>query len=144
MTQPIAPERTVLGQLSIYVVALQRGPAPGGRLFAWRPPLHRHLLAQARRDGIRHALSFHIAECLLEGGIACLDRSEFSDPRHVVCVQLVDARDVLAAFCMRQQAVLHGRALLFRPVERWTLPAAGKTSVEHPTHAERLLQRGAI
>ncbi len=144
MIKPMSPERTPLGQLSIYIVALERGPAPGGGLFAWRPPLHRHLLAQARRDGIRHALSFHIAECLLEGGVACLDRSEFSDPRHVVCVQLVDAPDVLAAFCMRQQAVLQGRTLLFRPVERWTLTPMGKTSGDSAACAEELLQRGAI
>ncbi|RYE95886.1 MAG: hypothetical protein EOO78_22625 [Oxalobacteraceae bacterium] len=79
------------------------------------PQLAHHLLAQARRAGIRQALLFHVNSGYLPGGKPSHAHVEGTAARHPQCVELVDTEASLRAFLAEHHAQLHAvQAVLFR------------------------------
>ncbi len=114
-----------LGELRIYLTQADKHPRPGLR-GRWFPlPLARVLVDRAHAFGILQATTHTSGYGYVLGGAVRARHLEIESGQLALCVELLDERARLQAFCQRHQALLRGKTLVFRPVEEWTLAPGG-------------------
>jgi len=119
----MAPTPTVraLGELRIYLTQADKHAAPGlrGRLFP--APLAHALVDKAHAFGILQATTHTSGYGYALGGAVRARHLEVEAGQLALCVELLDERARLLAFCQQQQELLRGKVVVFRPVEQWNV-----------------------
>ncbi len=113
----------VIGKVRIYLKPGDRAPATGfwGRLSA--KPVYRELIHAAKRDGLRTAVAYlthygFTAKAAIESPIPEVPNSHLT-----LCVEIIDEKVALEAFCRRHGALLQGATVIYKPVEHWDVRA---------------------
>jgi len=110
-----------LGELRIYLTQADKHPQPGlrGRLFP--QSLAHALVDRAHAFGILQATTHTSGYGYVLGGAVRARHLEVESGQLALCVELLDERPRLLAFCQQHQALLHGKTVVFRPVEQWAI-----------------------
>jgi PII-like signaling protein len=110
-----------LGELRIYLTQADKHAAPGlrGRLFP--DPLAHALVDKAHAFGILQATTHTSGYGYVLGGAVRARHFEIEAGQLALCVELLDERARLLAFCQQQQELLRGKVVVFRPVEQWVV-----------------------
>ncbi len=108
-----------LGELRIYLTQADKHPQAGlrGRLFP--VPLARALVDRAHAFGILQATTHTSGYGYVLGGPVRARHLEVESGRLALCVELLDERARLQAFCEQHRGLLRGKTVVFRPVEQW-------------------------
>jgi PII-like signaling protein len=96
---------------------------PGTR---WRKilgsqPLYQDLIAAAKGDGILHATAHNSFHGYSGGRAIEADRSDAPNPRLTLCIELIDQRAKLEAFCRAHGDLLKGHVMVYKHVEHWDI-----------------------
>lgn len=88
----------------------------------WERPLYRELIQRARSDGIASAISYPLygGYVGVTGPVPSAKKTSVRDPN--VCVELIDLRERLDAFCSKHRELLTGTLLTSREIEQWEAP----------------------
>ena len=111
-----------IGQLRIYLSAAIKGrPRTGWKKLLGTSPLYRELIAAAKGDGILHATAHNSFHGYSGDQAIQSDVGEAPNQNLTLCVELVDTRAKLEAFVRHHGELLHGRVMVYKHVEHWSL-----------------------
>lgn len=110
------------GMLHIFVQRRDRLPH-GGHWWLGHTPLYRALIKAAHKAGIHQAAAHHTHLGFSEGSKPQDENPEIPNPHLTMRVDLIATRAELEAFCITHRSLLTGKAIVFQPLERWTLTA---------------------
>lgn len=108
-----------IGKIRIYLTPRDRLPATGlwDKLNA--RPVYREIIKAAKADGLKNAAAFMTHYGFTNGGKVHAEGVETSNPNLTLCVELIDHKDALEAFCRRHGALLEGKTIVYKHVEHW-------------------------
>jgi H+/Cl- antiporter ClcA/PII-like signaling protein len=109
------------GKIRIYLAPRDRVPVSGfwDRLNA--KPIYRELIKEAKKDGLNNAAAFMTHFGFTNGGKIHTDGAETPNPNLTMCVELIDHKDKLEAFCRQHGALLKGKTIVYKHVEHWDI-----------------------
>ncbi len=110
-----------MGKIRIYLTPRDRIPAKGlwDRLNA--KPIYREIIKAAKKDGLNNASAFMTHFGFTNGGKIQAEGAEMPNPNLTMCVELIDHKDQLEAFCRRHGALLKGKTIVYKHVEHWDI-----------------------
>jgi PII-like signaling protein len=110
-----------MGKIRIYLTPRDRIPASGfwDRLNA--KPIYREIIKAAKKDGLNNAAAFMTHFGFSNGGKIHAEGAEMPNPNLTMCVELIDHKDKLEAFCHRHGAMLKGKTIVYKHVEHWDI-----------------------
>ena len=128
MTNSIPLSTKQIGQLRIYI---PQGETRRGRgllsLFGGRA-LYYDIIHLAKADGIINAAAHSTHFGYTRGGRIQTAGAEIPNPHLSMCVELIDDREKLEAFCCKHVDVLRDRILVYKQLELWELSDVGVTT----------------
>lgn len=109
-----------IGQVQIYIA---RGDArPGKGLRALFPkPLYLELIDLAKTGGLLNATAHPTQYGFTNGAATQSNGGDIQNPQLNMCVELIDHRDKLEAFCSQHAELLRNRVLVYKHLEHWEL-----------------------
>jgi PII-like signaling protein len=110
-----------LGKLRVYLKPKDRLPARGLWERLNPRPIYRELIHFAKQEGIGTAVAYLTHYGFADGGALQNREPEIPNPHLTVCVELVDTKDALEAFCRRHGELLQGKTVLYKNVEHWEI-----------------------
>ena len=83
--------------------------------------IYREILRNAKQDGLMMASVYQT-----HSGFALNDKiqvahSEYDNANLALCVELIDEKHKLEAFCLKNTALLKGRMIVYKAVEFWEI-----------------------
>ena len=127
MSDSHAVTPTEIGMLRIFLKPSDKGARRSG-LFRTARPLYRELVLQAKADGILHATAHGSHYGYSNHGAIRESGAEIADPHLSLCVELIAQRDDLDGFCRRHGALLAGKVVVYKHLERWQVDPAGASA----------------
>lgn len=112
-----------IGKIRIYLTPRDRMPAAGFWDKLNAKPIYREIIKAAKKDGIRNAAAFTTHFGFTNGGKVQAEGSEMPNPNLTLCVELIDRKDALEAFCRRHGELLRGKTIVYKHVEHWEIRA---------------------
>jgi PII-like signaling protein len=111
-----------MGHLRIYMSPGTKGrPSKRWRKLLGAPPLYQELIAAAKADGILHATAHNSFHGYSGQQPIQANRSEMPNPRLTLCIELIDQRAKLEAFCRAHGDLLKDRVMVYKHVEHWDI-----------------------
>lgn len=110
-----------MGKIRIYLTPRDQTPATGFWSKINARPLYRAVINAAKNDGLHNAVAYMTHYGFTSGGKVHARGSEIANPNLTLCVELIDHKDVLEAFCKRHAGLLKGRTIVYKHVEHWSL-----------------------
>lgn len=111
-----------MGKIRIYLTPRDRMPASGllGRLGA--KPIYREIIQAAKKEGLTSAVAFLTHYGFSNGGKIKAEDPEMSNQGSMtLCVEIIDHKARLEAFCRHHGALLKDRTIVYKHVEHWSL-----------------------
>ncbi len=110
---------SAFGKLRIYLTPRERVSASG--FFGWfnAKPVYREIVMAAKREGIANATAHMTHFGFNNGGRVQAEGVDAPDPSQTICVELIDRKDRLEAFCGQCGELLTGKTIVYKPVEQW-------------------------
>jgi H+/Cl- antiporter ClcA/PII-like signaling protein len=142
--EPMKDHRIVsheLGKIRIYLTPRDRVPTQGfwDRLYA--KPIYREIIKAAKHDGLRNAAVFTTHFGFTNGGKNQAEGVETANPHLTLCVELIDSKECLVAFCRKYGDLLKGKTIVYKRVEHWdvrdTELVEGDASPDEPMHGPK-------
>jgi PII-like signaling protein len=132
-----------MGKIRIYLKPGERLPTPGfwGRLNP--KPVYRVLIHAAKEEGIRTAVAYMTHYGFTAKGSIERQEAEIPNSHLTLCVELIDEKVALEAFCHRHGALLQGKTVIYKPVEHWVV-RAGETTLKKPAQDEIATGQGQL
>ncbi len=126
-----------MGKVRIYLAPRDRVPADGlfGRLAA--KPVYRALIQAAKAEGLGNAAAFTTHYGFSASGKVQAQGAEIANPNLTICVELIDTKEALEAFCRRHGDLLKGRTIVYKHVEHWDI--TGHEVVEQDTSPDEVI-----
>ncbi|TZF81720.1 DUF190 domain-containing protein [Pedobacter sp. BS3] len=118
MDKPVIIEKT-LGKLQIYVKPMEKIQATGFIHRLKSRQLYRELVKYAKHDHLMNASVYQTHHGYSMHGKINTGNVELANQDLFVCVELIDEKQKLEAFCQKHAGLLKGRMLVFKPVEFW-------------------------
>ena len=117
-----------IGMIRIYLKPSDKA-AKGSVKTLWASkPLYRALVAQAKAEGVMNAVAHHTHYGFSNHGPVREHGAEISDPHLTMCVELIDHRDKLEAFCAAHGDLLASKVIVYKHLEHWSI---GPRGVDH-------------
>lgn len=110
-----------MGKIRIYLTPRDQTPTTGFWSKINSRPLYRAVINAAKKDGLQNAAAYMTHYGFNQGGKVHVEGAETSNPNLTVCIELIDHKDVLEAFCKRHAVLLKGRTIVYKHVEHWSL-----------------------
>jgi PII-like signaling protein len=118
---------TEIGMIRVYVKPADKIRRSGARGLWSAKPLYRHLVAEAKIDGIMNAVAHHTHYGFSNHGPVRENGSEVADPHLTMCVELIGQRDQLERFCQRHGELLADKVIVYKHLEHWRIERASGT-----------------
>ena len=127
MTNSIPLSTKEIGQLRIYI---PQGETRRGLGFwsLFGRALYYDLVHLAKADGIINAAAHPTHFGYTRGGSIQTAGAETANPHLSMCVELIDDREKLEAFCRKHVDVLRDRILVYKQLELWELGNVGASA----------------
>ncbi|MBN2234434.1 MAG: DUF190 domain-containing protein [Opitutales bacterium] len=100
-----------LGKIRIYLTPRDRLPAKGVWDKINAKPIYREIIRAAKADGLNNAAAFMTHYGFSNGGRVQSEGVETSNPDLTMCVELIDHKDKLEAFCRLHGDLLKGKTI---------------------------------
>ena len=110
-----------VGMVRIYLKARDRTPSKGVRSLWSSRPLYRELILEAKKSGLTNAVAHHTQYGFSNHGRVEDFSAEIGNPELTTCVEIIGHRPDLEAFVRRHGALLSGKVIIFKHLERWTV-----------------------
>jgi PII-like signaling protein len=123
MKTPHRIETSEMGKIRIYLTPRERVKTDGvwARLNA--RPVYQEIIRAAKEEGLHNAVAFTSHYGYSGGGAIAAKAPEATNAQLTLCVELIDHKDRLEAFCRRHGALLKGKPIVYKHVEHWTMHA---------------------
>ena len=108
-----------LGKIRIYLAPTDRVPAAGWWERLHARPVYREIIKAAKKDGLQNASAFMTHFGFTRGATPPPQAMETSPPHLTMCVELIDHKDKLEAFCRQHGTLLQGKTTVYQKVEHW-------------------------
>lgn len=110
-----------MGKIRIYLTPRDRATASGlwNRLSA--KPIYREIINAAKADGITSAVAFMAHYGYSNGSKVRTPDPELPNSDLTLCIEIIDHKDRLEAFCRHHGALLKGKTIVYKHVEHWSL-----------------------
>lgn len=110
-----------LGKIQIYLKPRDQVKSQG--LLARLQPkqLYRELVKYAKADGLLNASVYQTHSSYSLHEPVQMAHVELANHELALCVELIDEKDKLEAFCTKHAALLRGKLIVFKAVEFWEL-----------------------
>ena len=118
-----------LGKIRLFVGPRERVPQAGFFRRLAAKPLYRELIAAAKKDGLHSAMAFATYHGFSGGDEIRSVDPEIGHTHTTLCVEFVDQKEKLEAFCHLHHALLKGKSIIYKHVEHWTVQD-GELSLE--------------
>ncbi|MBV6493810.1 MAG: hypothetical protein LDLANPLL_01833 [Turneriella sp.] len=114
---------TKMGKLRIYITPADKLPPKGKGLLKKMFPKSAfiHIVQEAKKDGILNASVYHTSHGYSNKNKIESMNYESGNPKLTLCVELVDARKHLEAFCLKHEDLLRDKVVIYKEVEQWSL-----------------------
>ncbi|RYG01444.1 MAG: hypothetical protein EON94_07715 [Caulobacteraceae bacterium] len=114
-----------VGMIRIYMKPGDRGRVAGGvkTFFAGKPQLYRQVVQAAKAAGIMNAIAHNGHYGYSNHGRIQDEGVEIANPELTMCVELIGDREQLETFCRDHGALLSGKVMIYKHLERWRLEA---------------------
>jgi PII-like signaling protein len=122
LTRPphcVLRRHAVVGELRIYFTQADKHTAPGLRSRPLPDPLAHALVDKAHAFGILQATTHTSGYGYVLSESVRARHLEVESGQLAQCMELLDERARLLAFCQQHQELLRGKVVIFRPVEQW-------------------------
>jgi hypothetical protein len=117
-----------VGMVRIYVKARDRMPNKGARSLWSSRPLHRELVLEAKKSGLINAVVHH-TQYGNHGRVEDFS-AEISNPELTACVEIIGHRPDLETFVRQHGALLSGKVIIFKHLERWNVDQKSDTDMD--------------
>jgi H+/Cl- antiporter ClcA/PII-like signaling protein len=114
-----------VGMVRIYLKARDRMPSKGARSLWSSRPMYRELVLAAKKSGLTNAVAHHTQFGFSNHGRVEDFSAEISNPDLTTCVEVIGHRPDLEAFVRQHGALLSGKVIIFKHLERWTVDRKG-------------------
>lgn len=121
-----------MGKIRIYLTPRDQTPPNGFWSKINSRPLYRAIINAAKKDGLQNAAAYMTHYGFTQGGKLHAQGAETSNPNLTVCIELIDHKDVLEAFCRRHAILLSGRTIVYKHVEHWSIERRGLVETDAP------------
>lgn len=120
MNNPAIQERT-LGKIQIYLKPKDR--IKGSTFLQRLQPkqLYRELVRSAKEDGLLNASVYQTHSGFSLNDPVRMAHVELDNSDLALCVELIDEKQKLEAFCTKHAALLKGKLIIFKAVEFWEI-----------------------
>lgn len=109
------------GKLQIYIQPTEKVRA-AGILDRFRSrQLYRELVKFAKADQLLNASVYQTHHGYSMHGQISSTNAELDTTKLWLCVELIDEREKLEAFCVKHAELLRGKMIIFKPVEFWEI-----------------------
>lgn len=109
------------GKLQIYVQPKEK-VQPEGLMHRLRSrQLYRELVQYAKDDQLMNASVYQTHHGYSMHGKISTHHVELANEDLAMCVELIDEKEKLEAFCVKHAALLKGKMIVFKPVEFWQI-----------------------
>lgn len=108
-----------IGKVRIYLTPRDRLPAAGFWDKLNAKPVYREIIKAAKQEGIVNAAAFSTHYGFTRGGKVETQGAEMPNPNLTLCVELIDEKEKLEAFCRKHGALLGGKTIVYKHVEHW-------------------------
>jgi PII-like signaling protein len=114
-----------MGKIRIYLTPRERTAASGlwNRLSA--KPIYRNVIDAAKKDGLTSAVAFMTHYGFSNGGAVRAQDPESANGNLTLCVEIIDRKDRLEAFCRHHGTLLQGKTIVYKHVEHWAVHEKG-------------------
>ena len=130
VSNPTANERNIpampheistqeMGKIRIYVTPREKTAAEGLWQKLNAKPLYRTLINAAKKDGLRNAAAFMTHYGFSNHGAVQAYGVEAPNPDLTLCVEIIDQKNKLEAFCREHGDLLKGKIIVYKHVEQW-------------------------
>ncbi len=114
-----------MGKVRIYLAPRDRVPAKGLLARLGAKPVYRALIQAAKADGLQNAAAFTTHYGFTAGGKVQAQGAEIANPQLTICVELIDTKAALEAFCCKHGDLIQGRTIVYKHVEHWDIAGNG-------------------
>ena len=114
-----------MGKIRIYVTPREKTTATGLWQKLNPKPLYRTLINAAKKDGLSNAAAFMTHYGFSNHGAVQVHGGEATNPDLTLCVEIIDRKDKLEAFCRRHGQLLKGKVIVYKHVEQWDVKPGG-------------------
>ncbi len=115
--------RQEAGLTRIYLKPNDLGMAKATGWFRGRTLLYRDIILAAKAFGISNAHAHHTHFGYSNHSQVHQEIGDLPNPHLTMCVELVCDREKLEAFCREHAALLAGKVIVYKPLERWNVRA---------------------
>ena len=109
------------GKLQIYIRPKERVQAENLLHCLRSRQLYRELVKYAKEDHLINASVYQTHHGYSLHGKISSHHAELANEELSMCVELIDEKTKLEAFCMKHAELLRGKMIVFKPVEFWQI-----------------------
>lgn len=110
-----------LGKLQIFVKPGEKVQATGLINSLKSRQLYRELVKYAKDDHLMNASVYQTHHGYSMHGKIGSTHAELSNQDVSLCVELIDEKEKLQAFCQKHAELLKGKMIIYKPVEFWEI-----------------------
>ncbi|QNF31198.1 DUF190 domain-containing protein (plasmid) [Adhaeribacter swui] len=121
MSNPIKINERPLGKIQIFIKPKDKLKEDSLIRRLLPKQIYREIVKNARQDGLMMASVYQS-----HSGFALNDKIRVAHPEYdnadlALCVELMDEKHKLEAFCLKNVALLKGRMIIYKAVEFWEI-----------------------
>jgi len=110
-----------MGKLSIYITQSEKAAESSLLKKIKAKPLYREIIRAAKEDKIMAASAFNTHYGYSNHEKVQSKFAEGLDRHLALCIELIDSKSKLEAFCKSHVRLLAGKSIVFKPVEYWEI-----------------------
>lgn len=107
-----------MGKIRIYVTPREKAATTFWQKLKAKP-LYRDIINAAKGDGLMNASAFMTHYGFSNHGPIHVDGTEATNPNLTLCVEIIDHKDKLEAFCRNHGKLLQDKVVVYKHVEHW-------------------------
>lgn len=108
-----------MGKLRIYVKTADKVESDKLIRRIFPKTIARHIIAEAKKDGLMNASVYQTHFGFSNRGQVRQYSPESDNADVVLCIELIDTRELLETFFKKHQELLQGKVAIYKEVEFW-------------------------
>ncbi len=114
-----------LGKIRIYLTPRDRVAAKGLWDRLNPRPIYREIIDAAKKDDLQSAVAFATHYGFSNGSKVQTQSLESANSHLTLCIEIIDQKDRLEAFCRHHGVLLQGKTIVYKHVEHWAVHEKG-------------------